>query len=107
MTWAAQVSQNRGIMREISQRMNREEPMTSTIIPTRRYRNARKMIDWLAFGFERHAIYGDDVEGIAHAQLTLGTGMIMVGSARDDEFGRLQAARRRRSRSETEGDPPP
>jgi uncharacterized glyoxalase superfamily protein PhnB len=27
----------------------------------------------------------------AHAQLTLGPGMIMVGSARDDAFGRLQS----------------
>jgi uncharacterized glyoxalase superfamily protein PhnB len=51
------------------------------------------MIDWLceAFGFERHAVYEDDAEGIAHAQLTLGTGMIMIGSAGDDEFGRLQS----------------
>ena len=27
--------------------------------------------------------------GIAHAQLTHGDGMIMLGSVRDDEFGRL------------------
>lgn len=27
---------------------------------------------------------------IAHAQLTFGNGMIMLGSARDDEFGQLQ-----------------
>ena len=27
---------------------------------------------------------------IAHAQLTYGNGMIMLGSARDDEFGKLQ-----------------
>lgn len=66
--------------------------MASSIIPTMRYRNARNMIDWLtrAFGFRSHAVYEDDDGGIAHAQLTLGDGMIMLGSFRDDEFGKLQ-----------------
>ena len=51
------------------------------------------MIDWLcrALGFTRHAVHEDGVGGIAHAQLTLGAGMIMLGSARDDEFGALQS----------------
>lgn len=31
----------------------------------------------------------DDSGGIAHAQLTFGNGMIMLGSSRDDEFGNL------------------
>jgi uncharacterized glyoxalase superfamily protein PhnB len=67
--------------------------MSSTIVPTMRYRDASRMIAWLCkvFGFERHAVYEDGQGGIAHAQLTLGPGMIMLGSARDDEFGRLQA----------------
>lgn len=67
--------------------------MTSTIIPTMRYRDAPKMIDWLCetFGFERHLVVKDGEGGIAHAQLTLGAGMIMLGSARDDEFGKLQS----------------
>lgn len=66
--------------------------MSSTIIPTLRYRDAPRMIDWLceAFGFERHAVHPDGQGGIAHAQLTLGPGMVMLGSERDDEFGRLQ-----------------
>jgi uncharacterized glyoxalase superfamily protein PhnB len=60
--------------------------MSSTIIPTLRYRDAPRMIDWLckAFGFERNAVYEDGKGGIAHAQLTLGPGMIMLGSYRDD-----------------------
>ena len=29
--------------------------------------------------------------GIAHAQLVFGNGMVMLGSARDDAFGRMQA----------------
>ena len=63
-----------------------------TIIPTMRYRDAKRMIGWLgeAFGFERHAVYEDGASGVAHAQLTLGNGMIMLGSARDDAFGKLQ-----------------
>ena len=35
-------------------------------------------------------IVEDDAGGIAHAQLRFGNGMIMLGSARDDEFGHLQ-----------------
>lgn len=66
--------------------------MASSIIPTLRYRNAPRMIEWLveAFGFRRHAIHEDGHGGIAHAQLTLGEGMIMLSSARDDEFGKFQ-----------------
>jgi uncharacterized glyoxalase superfamily protein PhnB len=69
-------------------------PTTATIVPTMRYRDAKRMIAWLgeAFGFVPHAVYEDEAGGIAHAQLTLGNGMIMLGSARDDVFGRLQRA---------------
>ena len=68
--------------------------MTSTIIPTLRYRDAAAMIDWLCtvFGFEQQLIVKDDHGGIAHAQLSLGFGMVMVGSEREDEFGRIQMA---------------
>lgn len=66
--------------------------MAGNIIPTMRYDDARAMIDWLcdAFGFTRHLVVDDDGGGIAHAQLTLGNGMIMLGSARDNAFGALQ-----------------
>ncbi len=61
----------------------------STIIPCLRYRDAAAAISWLcsAFGFNRHAVYEDDTGGIAHAQLTHGRGMIMLGSVREDAFG--------------------
>ena len=54
----------------------------STIIPGLRYRDAPAMIDWLcrAFGFEKHAVYSNPDGTIAHAQLTLGNGMVMLGS---------------------------
>jgi uncharacterized glyoxalase superfamily protein PhnB len=66
--------------------------MSSTIIPCLRYRDAPRMIDWLCetFGFSRHLVVDDGKSGIAHAQLSLGSGMIMLGSVRDDAFGKLQ-----------------
>ena len=67
--------------------------MSSTIVPCLRYADAPKMIDWLCetFGFARHLVVEDGSGGIAHAQLTLGPGMIMLGSKRADAFGALQA----------------
>lgn len=67
--------------------------MSSTVIPTLRYRDAPGMIDWLcdAFGCARHLVVEDGKGGIAHAQLTAGTGMIMLGSFVDSEFGRHMA----------------
>ena len=55
----------------------------STVIPSLRYRDAHKAIDWLvaAFGFEKNAVYDGPDGTVAHAQLTLGNGMIMLGSA--------------------------
>ena len=64
----------------------------ATIIPTLRYHDAPAAIDWLcrAFGFEQHLIAREENGTVVHAQLTFGNGMIMLGSARDDEFGKLQ-----------------
>lgn len=63
----------------------------STIISCLRYADAEKAIDWLvdAFGFEKHLVVPGEDRGIAHAQLRMGSGMIMLGSAHNDEFGRL------------------
>lgn len=54
----------------------------SSLIPALRYRDAPAMIDWLckAFGFAKHAVHANDDGTIAHAQLILGHGMIMLGS---------------------------
>jgi uncharacterized glyoxalase superfamily protein PhnB len=59
----------------------------STIIPGLRYRNAPAAIDWLcnAFGFEKNLVIPGDNNTIAHAQLTFGSGMIMLGSVREDD----------------------
>lgn len=62
----------------------------STIMPTMRYKDAPAAIEWLGkvFGFETHAVYANPDGTIAHAELTLGGGMIMLGSQKDDEYGR-------------------
>jgi uncharacterized glyoxalase superfamily protein PhnB len=71
--------------------MSATAPKTpSTIMPALRYKDANAAIEWLCnvFGFERHAVYPGPDNTIGHAELTLNGGMIMLGSARDDEYGR-------------------
>jgi uncharacterized glyoxalase superfamily protein PhnB len=58
----------------------------STVIPALRYRDAPAAIDWLckAFGFEKHAVYPNPNGTIAHAQITFGNGMVMLGTLSKD-----------------------
>ncbi|HKO42344.1 MAG TPA: VOC family protein [Pyrinomonadaceae bacterium] len=70
------------------------EQTKSTVIPGLRYRNAPAAIDWLCnvLGFEKQLVVpGDTNDSVLHAQLTLGGGMIMLGSVNDNDFGRLMA----------------
>ncbi|KGI77722.1 VOC family protein [Oleiagrimonas soli] len=64
-------------------------PNASTLMPCLRYRDARAAIAWLgkAFGFREHAVHADDNDGIEHAELVLGRGMVMLGSVRDNDYG--------------------
>ena len=66
-------------------------PIKASIIPCLRYRNAPAAIDWLCstFGFERHLVVPHPDGTIAHAQLSFGNGMIMIGSVAANEFARL------------------
>jgi uncharacterized glyoxalase superfamily protein PhnB len=54
----------------------------SPVIPGLRYRNAKTMIDWLCevFGFEKRAVHFGAGDIVMHAELSLGNGMIMIGS---------------------------
>jgi uncharacterized glyoxalase superfamily protein PhnB len=64
----------------------------SSAIPCLRYRDAPAAIDWLCrvFGFEKHLVVPNDAGGIAHAQLVLGAGMVMLGStSHDNAYGQL------------------
>ncbi|MDH3248371.1 MAG: VOC family protein [Acidimicrobiia bacterium] len=65
--------------------------MSSTIIPALRYKDAPAAIEFLtkAFGFEVQMVVEGENDTIEHAQLVHGTGMIMLGSHRDDDFGQL------------------
>lgn len=56
-----------------------------------RYEDAPKAIAFLksAFGFEEHLVVPGAPGEIAHAQLTLGESMIMLGSVKKDEYGKL------------------
>ncbi len=62
----------------------------AVIIPCLRYRNAPAAIEWLckAFGFEKNVVFPGENGTIAHAQLTFGNGMIMLGSVHDNDWGR-------------------
>jgi uncharacterized glyoxalase superfamily protein PhnB len=65
----------------------------SSVIPVLRYRDASAAIEWLceAFGFEKNLVVPNEDATIAHAQLSFGNGMIMLGSVpkNETEFGRL------------------
>jgi uncharacterized glyoxalase superfamily protein PhnB len=73
----------------------------STIIPSARYRDAHAAIEWLCnvLGFSKRAVFDGPDGTVAHAELTLGGGMFMLGSvtnaspypqamAHPDEIGR-------------------
>ncbi len=55
----------------------------SSVIPGMQYRRAPEAIEWLCrvFGFEKRAVFPGPDNSIMHAELTLGGGMIMLGSA--------------------------
>lgn len=66
--------------------------MSSVIIPTLKYENAPDAIEWLckAFDFNKHIVVEGEPGKIAHAQLTFGNAMIMLSSARGNEFDNYQ-----------------
>ena len=55
------------------------------VIPGLSYEDAPAAIEWLerAFGFERHAVHEGEGGKIVHAELRVGTGMVMLGSERE------------------------
>ena len=61
----------------------------TNIFPFLRYKDAPGAIEWLnrAFGFERGFVATEPDGTIAHAELSFGPGMIMLGTARDDALG--------------------
>ncbi|MGH2712610.1 MAG: VOC family protein [Thermoleophilaceae bacterium] len=56
------------------------------IYPCLGYRDAEAAIRWLceAFGFEERMVHPGEDREVAHAELSLGPGIVMLGSASDD-----------------------
>ena len=65
--------------------------LRSTVIPTVRYRDVPAAIAWLsdAFGFAQHRLLKDEEGVLRYAELTFGTGMIMVGPVDEDSLGKF------------------
>lgn len=61
------------------------------VIPCLRYRDAAAAIAWLrdTLGFDVQFVVPNEDGSIAHAQLTFGNSMVMLGSAFDTDYGRL------------------
>jgi uncharacterized glyoxalase superfamily protein PhnB len=60
-----------------------------TLFPSFRYRDARAAIEFLksAFGFRELVVHPNADGSIAHAELSYGPSILMLGSARDDLYG--------------------
>ena len=67
--------------------MSPHDSTPSTVVPMVRYRDVPSAMAWLedAFGFVRHRVLKDEDGGICYAELTHGSGMVMVGPV--DEYG--------------------
>lgn len=76
--------------RKESMRAGLAKQTKANVIPCLRYRNAPVAIDWLCdvFGFVRHLVVPNPDGTIAHAQLSFGNGMIMLGSLNDNFLSR-------------------
>jgi uncharacterized glyoxalase superfamily protein PhnB len=63
----------------------------ANVMPCLTYRDAPAAIEFLcrAFGFEKKMVVPGDNNTIAHAELTLGNAMVMLGSVKDTGYGRL------------------
>lgn len=61
---------------------------TQVLFPFLRYRDATAATDWLkkAFAFAEQMVVPGENGTIAHAQLSFQSGVIMLGTARDDEL---------------------
>ena len=63
----------------------------ASVIPTVRYRDVPKAVDWLcrAFGMRVHRTVTDADGAPRYAELTVGAGMLMVAPIEDTPFGRM------------------
>ncbi len=66
-------------------------PSKANVMPCLTYRDAPAAIEFLckAFGFAKKMVVEGDGGMIAHAELTLGNAMVMLGSHKETEYGKL------------------
>jgi uncharacterized glyoxalase superfamily protein PhnB len=66
-----------------------ERRTTINCIAFMNYEDAAAALDWLteAFGFERREVHEGPNGSIAHAEMRYGDGLIMLGSAGENDFG--------------------
>jgi uncharacterized glyoxalase superfamily protein PhnB len=64
--------------------MSQEPPITASLFPALRLADAEAALDWLArgLGFAPHAVHRDAAGAIAHAEMRLGNGAVMLGQRR-------------------------
>lgn len=63
----------------------------TSVVPTIRYRDVPAAIEWLckAFGLEEHRVVTGKNGSVRYAQLTFGSGMVMVAPIQESTFGKL------------------
>jgi len=68
-------------------------PDAPCLYPCLRCRDADAMIRWLrdVLGFRERVAYRDKQGIVHHAELVLGSSILMLGQARDDAYGRVAA----------------
>jgi len=63
-------------------------PVTATLYPSLAYDDAMAAIEWLekAFGFKRRVVIPGPDGTVMHSELSLGNGVIMIGSPKKEEL---------------------
>lgn len=66
---------------------SRQSALLLNIFPVLRYQDAARAIEWLceAFGFDKHFVVPGPNNKVAHAELRLGNGFVMLGSTSEDD----------------------
>jgi uncharacterized glyoxalase superfamily protein PhnB len=69
---------------------------SAAIFPFLRYEDANEAIRFLteAFGFQEHSVFRDDDGTVVHAELRLGSGIVMLAQMREGNQEQLQSPRR-------------
>lgn len=70
--------------------METQAKTVQAVYPALRYNNAKAAIAWLTsvLGFEAHEVCAGEGDAIEHAELKIGSNLIMLGSVKPDSFGR-------------------